>query len=406
MIRVLYVEASSGGVVGGSLTGLYHLIRGLDRRRFAAAMVLYERKTIEAELAEIDVPVFHVSRRRLPKEHPLQRYDGYHRARQSRGIRSFMQIARQGLRIGLEEFPAALRIARWIRRFRADVVHLGNGIRANFDGILACLLTGTPCVCHVKGFEKYGDRERWAASRLASIVCMTEAVREHCEANGIHSPRTVVVYDALDESGFRPRHSPSAVRAELGVPEATPCAGVVGNIQEWKGQLVFVEAMAQVHAAVPGARGLIIGGVHRAGGAYHERLQQRLRELRLTDVVRITGFRTDIADVMNALDVVVHSSVRAEPFGRVILEGMLLGKPVVATAAGGVPELIADGETGYLTPPGDAARLAERLTPLLQDASRRRQMGQRAQAWARDRFSLDRHVAMMSEIYTNLSKGK
>jgi glycosyltransferase involved in cell wall biosynthesis len=101
----------------------------------------------------------------------------------------------------------------------------------------------------------------------------------------------------------------------------------------------------------------------------------------------------------------VHTSVRAEPFGRVILEGMLLGKPVVATAAGGVPELIEDGSTGFLTPPGDAARLAERLIPLLSDAALRQQIGARAQNWARRRFALPRHVEQMSALYESLSKG-
>lgn len=405
MIRVLFVEASSGGVVGGSLTGLYHLIRGLDRNQFASGMLLYESKSIEGELDELGVPVFHIGRRRLPKEHALRQYEGYHRMRESRGVRSALHVGRQALRLAVEEFPAALRIARVIRDFDADVVHLGNGLRANFDGLLACMLTATPCVCHVKGFEKYSGRERWAASRVGTLLCMTEAVRQHCEASGVRSPHTTVVYDALDEDGFRPQRAPAAVRQELQLDVNAPCVGVVGNIQEWKGQAVFVEAMARVHAAVPAARGLIIGGVHRAGAAYQERLEQRLRELRLTEVVRVTGFRTDIADVMNALDVVAHTSVRAEPFGRVILEGMLLGKPVVATAAGGVPELIRDGETGYLTPPGDADALADRLIPLLQDASRRAAMGRQAQAWARDRFSLERHVEAMSTIYATLSKG-
>jgi glycosyltransferase involved in cell wall biosynthesis len=97
--------------------------------------------------------------------------------------------------------------------------------------------------------------------------------------------------------------------------------------------------------------------------------------------------------------------VRPEPFGRVILEGMLLGKPVVATAAGGVPELIQDGDTGFLTAPGDAAQLAERLIPLLRDAELRRQVGHRARAWAQQRFSLPHHVAEMSAIYQQLVKG-
>jgi glycosyltransferase involved in cell wall biosynthesis len=406
MIRVLFVEASTGGVVGGSLTGLYHLVRGMDRSRFAPAMVLYEPKSIESDLAELGVPVFHARRRRLPKEHALLRSDGYQRARKITSVRSLLRLARQGLRLALEEVPAALQLAHVIRQARADVVHLGNGVRANFDGILACLLTRTPCVCHVKGFEKYSARERWAARRVQSLVCMTEAVRIHCEEQGIRGQRTDVVYDALDESAFQPQRDASEVRHEIGVPAGAPCVGVVGNIQEWKGQLVFVEAMAEVVRRLPEAVGVIVGGVHRAGAGYREQLEERIRELHLNDRIVITGFRTDVADVMNSLDVVAHTSVRAEPFGRVILEAMLLAKPVVATAAGGVPELIRDGETGFLTPPGDATALAMRLLPLLQQPQQRREVGERARAWARQRFGLARHVAEMSAIYEMLTKGQ
>ncbi len=405
MIRVLFVEASSGNVLGGSLTGLYHLIRGLDRSRFASVMALYEPKTIEADLHAIDVPVHHIYRRWVPKQHALLKYDGYQRAKVSRSVRSTLRLGRQGLRLAIEEVPTALRLARLIRQVGADVVHLGNGVRANFDGVLACMLTRTPCLCHVKGFEKYADRERWAARRIDAVVCMTKAVEAHCARHRLAGRHTYVVYDAVDEAAFAPERDAAALRAELGLDNGAPCVGVVGNIQEWKGQNVLVEAMASVVDAVPKARGLIIGGVHRAGAAYHERLQQRIRELHLERTLCVTGFRSDVADVMNALDVVVHTSVRAEPFGRVILEGMLLGKPVVATAAGGVPELIRDGETGFLTPPGDAARLSERLIPLLRDASLRRAVGQRAQAWAREQFALSRHVSIMSDIYEKLVKG-
>ncbi|MFI5396479.1 MAG: glycosyltransferase family 4 protein [Candidatus Binatia bacterium] len=404
MIRVLFVEASSGGVVGGSLTGLYHLIRGLDRTRFQPAMVLYEPKEIEADLRALGVPVHRTRRRRIPKEHALLKYEGYRRAKASSGIRPLFSMGRHALRLVVEG-PAAWRLVSVIRREQPDVVHLGNGVRANFDGILACWLTRTPCVCHVKGFEKYSHRERWAVGRIDVLVCMTKAVEEHCARNGIRARSTHVVYDGLDEAAFAPQRDAAAVRTELGIANGAPCVGVIGNLQEWKGQAVLVEAMAQVVRAVPQARALIIGGVHRAGAAYREQLRVRIGELDLGRCLSITGFRGDIADVMNALDVVVHTSVRPEPFGRVILEGMLLGKPVVATAAGGVPELIGDGETGFLTPPGDPARLAERLIPLLQDPTLRRQVGQRAQGWARERFSLQRQVATMSAIYEDLAKG-
>jgi glycosyltransferase involved in cell wall biosynthesis len=405
MIRVLVVEASSGGVVGGSLTGLYHMIRGLDRSRFEPAMVLYEPKAIETDLQALGVPVYHVYRRRVPKAHPLLQYDSYHRAKTLGRVRALFGVGRHVLRLAAEELPAAVHLASVIRRERPDVVHLGNGVRANFDGVSACWLTRTPCVCHVKGFEKYSTRERWVAPHIDALVCMTKAVEEHCTRNGVRGRRTHVVYDALDEAAFTPRRDPMTIRAELGIANGAPCVGVIGNIQEWKGQAVLVEAMARVVEVVPEARGLIIGGVHRAGAAYHQQLQARIRDLRLDRCLCITGFRDDVADVMNALDIVVHTSVRPEPFGRVILEGMLLGKAVVATAAGGVPELIRDGETGFLVPPDDAARLAERLIPLLQDPTLRRRVGRQAQAWAREHCSLQRHVASMSAIYEELANG-
>jgi glycosyltransferase involved in cell wall biosynthesis len=404
MIRVLFVEASSGGVVGGSLTGLFHQIRGMDRGRFESSMVLYETKEIEKDLAAAGVPVHHVSRRRVPKEHALLNVGGYHRAKGIGGVRASLQLARQGVRLAFEELPTALQLARVIRSTRADVVHLGNGVRANFDGILACRLTRTPCVVHVKGFEKYSDRERWIMRHVDALIPMTRAVEEHCASQGIKSRITQVIYDALDEEAYRPDRPPAEVRSELGIHNGDPCVGVAGNIQEWKGQQVLVEAMARVVPEVPAARGLIIGGVHRAGAAYHDELQRKIRGHHLGENVLITGFRRDIANVMNALDVVVHTSVRPEPFGRVILEGMLLGKPVVASAAGGVPELIEDAQTGFLVPPGDAEALATRLLTLLRDRELRQRMGERGRSWARKKFSLENHVQAMSAIYENLTR--
>jgi len=107
---------------------------------------------------------------------------------------------------------------------------------------------------------------------------------------------------------------------------------------------------------------------------------------------------------MNAWDAVVHASVRPEPFGRVILEGMLLGKPVIATAAGGVPELIDDGRTGFLVSPGNAAAMADALRRVLSAPADARSIGARAREWARQQFSLTKQVAEMSEIYEGAAR--
>jgi glycosyltransferase involved in cell wall biosynthesis len=399
MIRVLFVEASSGGVLGGSLTGLYHLIRGLPRDRFIPTMVLYEPKPIEKDLAQLEVPVYHIKRRRLPKEHVLTGYEGYRRARQVTAVRSGLRALRQGARLLAEEIPAALALARVITRSHADVVHLGNGMRANFDGVLASLITRRPAIVHVKGFEKYSARERWASRRTRTMVCMTQAILDYCTSHGLQPNDARVVYDGVDEAWLQPKQSAAAVRQALGIPDHAPCLVLAGNIQEWKGQHVLVEAMAEVVRTHPDVHCLIAGGTHRSGTAYAEALQRRTIDLGLSSRVHFLGFREDVVDIMNTADVVVHASVRPEPFGRVILEGMLLAKPVIATAAGGVPELIEHERTGYLVAPGDVTALARCLCHVLDAPPERARIGEAAQRWARSRFSLGRHVEEMADIY-------
>jgi glycosyltransferase involved in cell wall biosynthesis len=380
-MHVLYVEASSGGVLGGSLTGLYHLVRGLDRTRFTPSIVLYEHKPIEASLAQLGVPVHRVSRRRLAREHALRRYEGYHRVRKVDAIRDGIHVGRHAARLLLEELPSAWQLARVIRTAGADVVHLGNGVRANFDGILAALLTRTPIICHVKGFEKYGPRERWASRRTRTMVCMTQAILDYCGAHGLRPADARVVYDAVDESWLQPSRPVRTVRAELGVPADA------------------VEALAALAGLHPRVHCLIVGGTHRAGAGYAEELRRRAADLGLNPRIHFTGYREDVVDVMNAADVIVHASIRPEPFGRVILEGMLLAKPVIATAAGGVLELIEHERTGFLVPPGDVPALAHCLAGVLSAPEAAAAIGAAAQAFARQRFSLARHVAEMTGIY-------
>ncbi len=398
-VRVLVVEASSGGVVGGSLTGFVHLFRGLDRSRVSPVLALYEEKSIESEIAALDIPVFHIRRQRLPKEHALLKSESYRKAKAIGAVRSLLRTARQSARLIAEEVPAALRLARVVRSEKIDVIHLGNGVRANFDGILAGAMTGVPVICHVKGFEKYSGRERWGARRLFSLVSMTEAIAAHCRDNGIVARDNRVIYDAVDLEWLKPKRSSGQVRDELGVGSNQPLLLISGNIQEWKGQAVLVEALGLIAADHPDVVCLMAGGVHRAGESYASAMLERIESLGLVSRVRLLGFRDDVPDLINAVDIVVHASVRPEPFGRVILEGMLAGKLVIATEAGGVVELIENEATGRLVPPGDAPALAACLAASLSTPKRTIEIGERAKDWASHKFSLEGHVEGMTALY-------
>ena len=133
---------------------------------------------------------------------------------------------------------------------------------------------------------------------------------------------------------------------------------------------------ARAPARSPTLRCLIVGGIHRLGAEYGERLKERIAAPDLAGHVVLTGARRDVAACMDAMDVVVHASNR-EPFGRVLLEAMAASRPVIAPREGGPLEIVADGETGVLVPPRDPDALAAAIVSLLEDPTRARRDGAR-----------------------------
>ena len=178
----------------------------------------------------------------------------------------------------------------------------------------------------------------------------------------------------------------------------------VGRLDWWKGHDYFLQAMAEVIQAQPSVKALIVGEPDsaRRNQAYYQRLQKLVTELELSEHVIFTGFRADIPRIMAASDIVVHSASEPEPFGRVVVEAMLTGRPVIATAAGGVLDIIEDQVTGLLVPPKNAALMAQAVQQILQNPEQAKMMGQRAQQNARERFSVKQHVTAVQHIYERI----
>jgi len=402
-VRVLYLESSVGGVMGGSLTGLQHFLRGIDRRQYEPIVVLYEEKPVQAELAQLGIPVRIFRKQQRGRYHPLQKVEAYKRLRRQPATGNLLYAVR-ALRLFLQEtLPATFSLVRLFREEKPDLIHLCNNFRTNLDAIVAAWLTRIPCVCHVKGFEKHSWLDRLFARSVDLGICMTAAVRRHCEQQRISAKRMTVIYDGLDVEGFRPTQDSSVTRRQLGIPLEAPLVGVVGHVQGWKGQAVVVEAIREVKSILPEIRCLIVGGVHRNGTEYAEEIHRFVEEHRLQQNVIFTGFRADVPNLVAALDIVIHASVTPEPFGRVILEGMALGKPVIATNLGGVLEFVHDGVTGRLVPPGDSKALAEAVVGLLGNRPLRDRLGENGRLEVLRRFAVDRHVKEICEAYPPLS---
>jgi glycosyltransferase involved in cell wall biosynthesis len=295
--------------------------------------------------------------------------------------------------------PYALRLRRLARRRHIVLIHQNNGF--DLGALLAARLLRVPLVAYQRGSEWNSPVTRALAPRVARYMANSKTTMADLCALGVPPERIRVVYPPLDVAAFDPHRPTSLTRAALGISGPGPCFGIIGVLVPWKGQRVFLAAARRILDRVPEAWAVIVGAPPDGDVTYEEDLRHLARRLGIAERVVFAGFRGDIAPVLGLLDVVVHASVEPEPFGRVIVEAMAMRRPVVAARAGGPIEILEDGRTGFLVPPGDDGALAERVIQLLTDpllAGRIAGLAQREVA----RFDAQEHVARVQAVYAEV----
>lgn len=409
MQRILYVDLSPSP--GGSVISLYHLASCLDRARFDPMIVLSTVNRFE-RFAELGLPVARV---RTPQWEE-RGADLVDRVRAGRLGQEMRRSPRRALlwhslgdarRLWRHVLPVVPPLRRIVRQFRPDLIHLNDAPPLVRHGILAGRLASTTTICHCRSFvlPSLLDK-RLLLPGLAGLIFISQAVADAQLAAIRRPPQHRVIPNALNAADYAVAVDRDAVRASLGAPADAPLVGMVGRIAPWKGQHIFVEALAQVSQEHPTVHGVVVGLAEEAEGAgYADQVRQLAGRLGLGQRLHITGFRDDVPQVLAALDVLAHCSVRPEPFGRVIIEGMAAGRPVVGSRAGGALEIIRDGVDGLLVAPGDAAALAAALASLLGDPAQRERLGAAARRTASERYDLPAHVAAVQSFYAELLNG-
>jgi glycosyltransferase involved in cell wall biosynthesis len=207
---------------------------------------------------------------------------------------------------------------------------------------------------------------------------------------GAHSQRITVVYQGMDAAFTKDTRSFCALRRELCLGDG-PIVGVFGRVTQWKGQHIAIEVLSRL----PQVWLLIVGDTSEEP-TYADALRRRSVELGVGDRVRLLEHRDDVPELMRLVDVVLHTPVAPEPFGRVIVEGMLARRPVVASNAGGAPEIIEDGVSGILVPPADVDGFAAAVSALLHDPEHARAIAEAGFAHASTRFTLESMLAALA----------
>jgi glycosyltransferase involved in cell wall biosynthesis len=296
-------------------------------------------------------------------------------------------------RFRLDPRPA-VRLARYLRRAEIDVLET-HGYKANVLGGIVATLLRVPWIAFLHGETHEGGKvrmyfalERMAARRAPRVVVVSRAMRELAIRWAIPAERIRVIHNACFEA---------ADAAADGRSVSAPVIGIVGRLSREKGVDVALRAHARVVMTQPGAR-MIIAGV----GPEEAKLAALASTLGVAGSVEWLGYEADIKSVFSRLMLLVLPS-RSEGLPNVVLESMAYGVPVVATAVGGVPEAVIDGDTGVLVAPEDDVSIAAAVVNLLQDADRRRRLAEHARQAVAQRFSAAGRVRKLKDTYAEVT---
>jgi glycosyltransferase involved in cell wall biosynthesis len=304
------------------------------------------------------------------------------------------------------DLTAAWRLNRVIKRLKPDIIHahdahgvavaslalsLGTSLRS------ASIIEPPLVVSRRVDFHlRHNSFSRWKHRQVDCFIAASEAIRKMLVADGVAEERTVTVHEGIDVEhvGAAP---PVNVHQAFFLPHGAPVVGNIAALVPHKGQRHLIEAAHLVVQKMPDVRFVILGE-----GELREPLERVIKEYRLEKHVLLPGFRTDVLGCLKRFDLFVMSSV-TEGLGTSLLDAMACSRPIVATTAGGIPEVVEDGVTGMLVPPRDHAALADAILSLIGDPKRRQTMGDAGFARVNEKFTVERMIAGTAAVYARVA---
>ena len=359
--RILYVNTWSS-CHGGSSTSLIDIVSNLDRTKFDPLVLCPEPGPLPERLQDTGVPCV---------------------------IRPITSLTREhAIRFAIE-VPQYIRL---LKKNKIGLVHANTGCWRR-SVAMAAKLTKTPLIQHIRNpISDY--RSDFVLKYASRIVTNSDQVGRQLRDDPNYRDRTTTIYNSVNLDLYRDADDR---RDEISAGDR-PIIGFVGQIVPRKGLVTLIKAMPAILAVEPRAMLVIVGCSPPEDDSYEQDCQKLIRELGVSDSVRFVGFRRDVAAWMRTFDVFALPT-RSEPFGKVIIEAMAGGCPVVATAVGGIPEIVENRELGTLVEPDDVEGVAKGVIDFLSSPEKSTLIARRAQLHVQEKFGMKRMMQHLEALY-------
>lgn len=291
----------------------------------------------------------------------------------------------------------AKKISGILKNHKIDLLYMNNQPSSNLEGIIAAKITGIPALQHSRIETTLNSFEVKAVNLwLKKMICVSEGVKNSFIRQGVDKSKCVVVYNGIAIETV-PKASRQDIRKIWGISDKDILIGAVGSLIKRKRIIDLIGAIALVvNRSKHPVKCMVIGK-----GPEKENLMTKANERSLDNRIIFTDFQSDAISYINALDIFVMPSEK-EGLPRVVLEGMLMGKPVIASNIAGPSELVVDGETGFLVPVGKTEVIAGAILRLIENPEMRKGMGERAMERAVRNFPIEKYINDVDDVFAEV----
>ena len=371
--QILYVHGMES--IGGAEQDLLVLLRHLDRTQWLPVVACPPQGEFRARVEALGIPVFPIT------------------------FPAWRKVASC-----LSRYLAVRKLSAALKRLRPELIHVNDlwWVPQTLRAVRRLSeRRPMPVIAHVRQHLQPSKARLYELDRVDHILAVSQRIQDVLQRGGVLSERVSTLYSGVDVAAGASQTDGADIRIRHGIPSDAFVLGTVANLLPIKGLETMIEALPSVRKKVPTAHYVIVGG---GSEAYLRELLHLCKDRAVSDVVHFVGFQHPPWGYLASMDLYVQPS-RDEALGIAAIEAMAMGKPVVAARVGGLPEVVIDGSTGVLFPPGDASALSQAVVALFQDPAIRLAMGRAGRERAREVFDLEKTMSRLEGIYQRALAG-